>query len=430
MGHKCYNIIGDNLETFFLLIIGVVIYFRRRDVHMVRTVGTTVRGIRAPIIKEGDDLVNIVVDSVLKSMHAENFTLKDKDVIGITESLVARAQGNYASIDHIAKDVSGKFEGDFAVVFPILSRNRFSLVLKGLAMSGKKIYLFLSYPSDEVGNHLMDIDMMDEAGVNPYTDILSEEKYRKLFGEHVVHPFTGIDYVKMYKDLAINDNIEIFLANDARAALKYTKEVLVANVHDRNRTKKMLLQAGAKTVYGLDDLLIKPINGSGFNPDYGLLGSNTATDSTIKLFPRDCQQVVEDIQSLIKEKTGKNIEVMVYGDGAFKDPMGKIWELADPVVSPGYTKGLEGTPDEIKLKYIADNELKGLSDEDMIKAIKDKIKNKDCNNNERTPGEKIGTTPRQVTDLLGSLCDLTSGSGDKGTPIVLIQGYFDSYACE
>lgn len=396
---------------------------------MVRTVGTTVRGIRAPIIKEGDDLVNIVVDSVLKSMHAEKFILKDKDVIGITESLVARAQGNYASVEHIAKDVNSKFKGDFAVVFPILSRNRFSLVLKGLAMSGKKIYLLLSYPSDEVGNHLMDIDMMDEVGVNPYTDVLSEEKYRILFGDHVMHPFTGIDYVKMYKDLAVNDNIEIILANDARAALNYTKEILVANVHDRYRTKKLLLKAGAETVYGLDDLLAQSIDGSGFNPDYGLLGSNTATDTTIKLFPRDCQQVVESIQSLIKEKTGKNIEVMVYGDGAFKDPMGKIWELADPVVSPGFTKGLEGTPDEIKLKYIADNELKDLCEADMEEAIRDKIKNKN-GNNERTPGEKIGTTPRQVTDLLGSLCDLTSGSGDKGTPIVLVQGYFDSYACE
>lgn len=395
---------------------------------MARTVGTTVRGIRAPIIREGDDLVNIVVDSVLKSMHVEKFTLNDRDVIGITESLVARAQGNYASVEHIAKDVSKKFGGDFAVIFPILSRNRFSLILKGLAMSGRKIYLFLSYPTDEVGNYLMDIDMMDEAGVNPCIDILSEEKYRELFGIHVAHPFTGIDYVKMYKDLAVNDNIEIFLANDARAALKYTKEILVANIHDRYRTKKLLLKAGAVTAYGLDELLTRPVNGSGFNPDYGLLGSNTATDTTIKLFPRGCQKVVEDIQGLMREKTGKNIEIMVYGDGAFKDPMGKIWELADPVVSPGYTKGLEGTLNEIKLKYIADNELSNLRDKDMDEAIKNKIKNKDSN--EGAPGEKIGTTPRQVTDLLGSLCDLTSGSGDKGTPIVLIQGYFDSYACE
>ena len=395
---------------------------------MARTVGTTVRGIRAPIIKEGDNLVNIVVDSVLKSMHAEKFVLNDRDVIGITESLVARAQGNYASVEHIAKDVNTKFKGDFAVVFPILSRNRFSLILKGLAMSGKKIYLFLSYPSDEVGNYLMDIDMMDEAGVNPCTDILSEEKYRQLFGKHVAHPFTGIDYVKMYKDLAVNDNIEIFLANDSRVALEYTKEILVANIHDRHRTKRLLLKAGATTVYGLDELLTEPVNGSGFNPDYGLLGSNTATDTRIKLFPKDCQEVVESIQGLMREKIGKNIEVMVYGDGAFKDPMGKIWELADPVVSPGYTKGLEGTSNEIKLKYVADNEFSGLDSRDTAEAIKNKIKNQD--NGKRTPGEKIGTTPRQITDLLGSLCDLTSGSGDKGTPIVLIQGYFDSYACE
>lgn len=395
---------------------------------MERTVGTTIRGIRAPIIKEGDDLINIVVDSVLKSMNAEKFILEDRDVIGITESLVARAQGNYASIEHIAKDINTKFKGDFAVVFPILSRNRFSLVLKGLALSGKKIYLFLNYPSDEVGNYLMDIDMMDEAGVNPCTDVLSEEKYRQLFGEYVVHPFTGIDYVKMYKGLAIDSNIEIFLANDARAALKYTKEILIANIHDRHRTKRLLLKAGATNVYGLDELLTKSIDGSGFNPDYGLLGSNTATDTTVKLFPKDCQEVVESIQSLMREKTGKNIEVMVYGDGAFKDPMGKIWELADPVVSPGYTKGLEGTLDEIKLKYVADNEFSNLDGRDMAEAIKDKIKNK--GNNERLSGEKIGTTPRQITDLLGSLCDLTSGSGDKGTPIVLIQGYFDSYACE
>ncbi len=395
---------------------------------MARTVGTTVRGIRAPIIKEGDNLVNIVVDSVLKSMHAEKFVINDRDVIGITESLVARAQGNYASVEHIAKDVNTKFKGDFAVVFPILSRNRFSLILKGLAMSGKKIYLFLSYPSDEVGNYLMDIDMMDEAGVNPCTDILSEEKYRQLFGKHVAHPFTGIDYVRMYKDLAVNDNIEIFLANDSRVALEYTKEILVANIHDRHRTKRLLLKAGATTVYGLDELLTEPVNGSGFNPDYGLLGSNTATDTRIKLFPKDCQEVVESIQGLMREKIGKNIEVMVYGDGAFKDPMGKIWELADPVVSPGYTKGLEGTSNEIKLKYVADNEFSGLDSRDTAEAIKNKIKNQD--NGKRTPGEKIGTTPRQITDLLGSLCDLTSGSGDKGTPIVLIQGYFDSYACE
>jgi len=395
---------------------------------MIRTVGTTVRGLRAPIIKEGDDLVSIVVDSVLKSMDAEKFTLNDRDVIGVTESLVARSQGNYASVDDIAEDVNKKFDGDFAVVFPILSRNRFSLILKGLAMTGKKIYLFLNYPSDEVGNHLMDVDMMDDAGINPYTDVLTEEKYREIFGEHVAHPFTGIDYVKMYKELAVNDNIEIFLANDPRVALNYTKEVLVANIHDRKRIKKLLLKSGATNVYGLDEVLNESVNGSGFNPEYGILGSNTATHTKIKLFPKNSQETVETIQSLLKEKTGKNIEVMVYGDGAFKDPVGKIWELADPVVSPGYTKGLEGTPNEIKIKYVADNELSNLNSDEMTDAIKKKINEK--GNDEGHLGQKLGTTPRQITDLLGSLCDLTSGSGDKGTPIILIQGYFDSYAVE
>jgi len=404
------------------------VYYRRRDVYMIRTVGTTVRGLRAPIIKEGDDLVSIVVDSVLKSMDAEKFTLNDRDVIGVTESLVARSQGNYASIDDIAADVNKKFEGDFAVVFPILSRNRFSLILKGLAMTGKKVYLFLNYPSDEVGNHLMDVDMMDDAGINPYTDVLTEEKYREVFGEHVAHPFTGIDYVKMYKELAVNDNIEIFLANDPRVALNYTKEVLVANIHDRKRIKKLLLKSGATNVYGLDEVLNESVNGSGFNPEYGILGSNTATHTKIKLFPKNSQETVETIQSLLKEKTGKNIEVMVYGDGAFKDPVGKIWELADPVVSPGYTKGLEGTPNEIKIKYVADNELSNLNSDEMTDAIKKKINEK--GNDEGHLGQKLGTTPRQITDLLGSLCDLTSGSGDKGTPIILIQGYFDSYAVE
>jgi len=395
---------------------------------MIRTVGTTVRGLRAPIIKEGDDLVSIVVDSVLKSMDAEKFTLNDRDVIGVTESLVARSQGNYASVDDIAEDVNKKFDGDFAVVFPILSRNRFSLILKGLAMTGKKIYLFLNYPSDEVGNHLMDVDMMDDAGINTYTDVLTEEKYREIFGEHVAHPFTGIDYVKMYKELAINDNIEIFLTNDPRVALNYTKEVLVANIHDRKRIKKLLLKSGATNVYGLDEVLNESVNGSGFNPEYGILGSNTATHTKIKLFPKNSQETVETIQSLLKEKTGKNIEVMVYGDGAFKDPVGKIWELADPVVSPGYTKGLEGTPNEIKIKYVADNELSNLNSDEMTDAIKKKINEK--GNDEGHLGQKLGTTPRQITDLLGSLCDLTSGSGDKGTPIILIQGYFDSYAVE
>ncbi|MGY0373152.1 coenzyme F420-0:L-glutamate ligase [Clostridium sp. JNZ J1-5] len=396
---------------------------------MARTIGTTVRGVRAPIIKEGDDLVNIVVDSVLKSMEAEKFTINDRDVIGITESLVARAQGNYASIEDITADINKKFQGDFAVIFPILSRNRFSLILKGLAMSKKKIYLFLNYPSDEVGNHLMDVDMMDEAGVNPYTDILTEEKYRELFGEKVAHPFTGIDYVQMYKDIATDGNIEIFLANDPRVALNYTKEILVANIHERNRTKRLLKKAGAKNVYSLDEILNESIDGSGFNPEYGVLGSNMATDTKLKLFPRDCKETVESIQRIMKEKTGKNVEVMVYGDGAFKDPSGKIWELADPVVSPGYTDGLKGTPNEIKLKYVADNELSALDGKDITEAMKKKIMSKK-DNQSSSQGEKLGTTPRQITDLLGSLCDLTSGSGDKGTPIVLIQGYFDNYADE
>ncbi|WP_138206815.1 coenzyme F420-0:L-glutamate ligase [Haloimpatiens lingqiaonensis] len=395
---------------------------------MARAVGTTVRGVRAPIVKQGDDLVNIVVESILRAMKDEKFSINDRDIIGVTESLVARAQGNYASIKDIAEDVNKKFQGDIAVIFPILSRNRFSLILKGLVSSGKKIYLFLNYPSDEVGNHLMNVDKMDELGVNPYTDVLTEERYRELFGHKVNHPFTGIDYVEMYKSIAIDNNIEIILANDPRAALKYTKEILVANIHDRNRTKKLLKKAGAKTVYGIDEILNESINGSGFNPDYGLLGSNLATDTTIKLFPRNCRKTVEDIQKGIKEKTGKNVEVMVYGDGAFKDPVGKIWELADPVVSPGYTDGLKGTPNEIKLKYIADNELKNLNAKDMAEAMKKKIMEK--TSNEGSEGEKLGTTPRQLTDLLGSLCDLTSGSGDKGTPIVLIQGYFDSYAVE
>ncbi|NEZ46337.1 F420-0--gamma-glutamyl ligase [Clostridium niameyense] len=396
--------------------------------NVVRTIGTTVRGVRAPIVKQGDDLINIVVESVLRSAENEKFSINDKDVIGVTESLAARAQGNYASVEDIASDANKKFQGDFAVVFPILSRNRFSLILKGLAMTGKKIYLILNYPSDEVGNHLMDVDKMDEAEINPFTDVLTEKRYREIFGEKVSHPFTGIDYVQMYKDIAINDNIEVILANDPRVALKYTKEVLVANIHERNRTKRLLKKAGAKSVYGLDEILNNSINGSGFNKDYGVLGSNLATDTKLKLFPRDCEKMVQSIQKKMKDKTGKNVEVMIYGDGAFKDPVGKIWELADPVVSPGYTEGLRGTPNEIKLKYIADNELSNLSGEDIAEAMKKKILDK--SKEKTSEGEKLGTTPRQITDLLGSLCDLTSGSGDKGTPIVLIQGYFDNYSVE
>lgn len=392
---------------------------------MIRTVGTTARGIRTPIIKEGDDLVNIVVDSLLKATTTENFSLKDRDVLGITESLLARAQGNYTNADAIAKDIRSKFPSTIGLVFPILSRNRFSVILKGIISSGRKVVLLLSYPSDEVGNHLMDIDKMDILNINPYTDVLTESDYRKLFGEKVVHPFTGIDYVDIYKEIG-KDNIEIIFSNNPKTILNYTKDVLVANVHDRHRTKGILKQAGANIIYGLDDILNSPIDGSGYNPEYGVLGSNLASQSDLKLFPRDSQIFVEKVQKKLKGITGKNIEVMVYGDGAFKDPIGKIWELADPVVSPGYTKGLEGTPNELKLKYIVDTELDDLKGEEVIKAVKKKISDKENN----IPSESLGTTPRRLTDLLGSLCDLISGSGDKGTPVVLIQGYFDNYATE
>lgn len=395
---------------------------------MKRMVGTTVRGIRTPIVKEGDNLVNIVVDSVLKASESEGFKLNDKDVIAVTESLVSRAQGNYASLDDIAEDINRKFEGDIAVVFPILSRNRFANIFNGIVRSGKKIYLFLNYPSDEEGNSLMDVEKMDESGINPYVDVLSEDKYREIFGEKVLHPFTGIDYVEMYRELARDGKIEIYLSNDPRAALKYTKEVLVANIHERKRTKKMLLKAGAEKVLCLDEILNESVNGSGFNADYGILGSNLSTGDKVKLFPRDCEEFVYKIQDIVKEKTGKNVEVMVYGDGAFKDPVGKIWELADPVVSPGYTKGLMGTPNEIKIKYIADNELESLKGEELNAAMRKKIMEKESNLVGKA--ESLGTTPRQLTDLLGSLCDLTSGSGDKGTPVVLVQGYFDNYAAE
>lgn len=394
---------------------------------MVRTVGTTSRGIRTPIVKKGDDLVNIVVDSLLKAASSENFNINDRDVLGITESLLARAQGNYATADAIGKDIELKFPSTVGLVFPILSRNRFSIILKGIISSGRKVVLLLSYPSDEVGNHLMDVDKMDELKINPYTDILTESDYRSLFGEKVVHPFTGVDYVNIYKEIG-KENIEIVFSNNPRTILNYTKDVLVANVHDRHRTKRILKEAGANIIYGLDDILNSSIDGSGYNPEYGVLGSNLASEHEIKLFPRDCQPFVESVQKKIKEKTGKNIEVMVYGDGAFKDPVGKIWELADPVVSPGYTNGLKGTPNELKLKYIVDTELDDLRGNEVIEAVKKKINNK--SNHMVGQEESLGTTPRKLTDLLGSLCDLTSGSGDKGTPIVLIQGYFDNYATE
>ncbi|HZX46730.1 MAG TPA: coenzyme F420-0:L-glutamate ligase [Clostridia bacterium] len=395
---------------------------------MARTVGTTVRGIRAPIISKGDDPVKIVVDSITAAMASDKFDLMDRDVIGITESFVARAQGNYASLEDIAFDVKSKFSGEIAVVFPILSRNRFSLVLKGIAMGVPKVYLFLKYPSDEIGNPLMDIERLYEAGINPYTDVLDEKKYRELFGENVPHPFTGIDYVSYYKGVAENGNIEIILANNPTIALDYAEEILTADVHTRYRTKRILKEAGAKKVYGLDDLLTKPVNGSGYNPEFGLLGTNKATETSIKLFPRDCKKVVDQVQKAILERTGKHVEVLIYGDGAFKDPRCKIWELADPVVSPGYTDGLRGTPSEIKIKYIADNDLKGLDGSEKEEAIKERIKQKGKHLVGRD--EALGTTPRQLTDLLGSLCDLTSGSGDKGTPIVIVQGYFDDYAKE
>lgn len=394
---------------------------------MSRTIGTTVRGIRTPIVKEGDDLINIVVESVLAAVDSDNIKLRDKDVIGVTESLVARAQGNYATVDAIGKDIAKKFPEDIGIIFPILSRNRFSILLKGIAKSDRKIHLLLSYPSDEVGNHLMDIDKMDELKINPFSNILTEQDYRRLFGEEVLHPFTGIDYVQMYKDL-VGENISIYFANDPRTILNYSKDVLVANIHDRARTKRILKEAGANIVLGLDDILTTSVDESGYNPEYGLLGSNLASDSEVKLFPRNCNYYVEEIQKILHEKTGVNVEVMVYGDGAFKDPVGKIWELADPVVSPGHTDGLIGVPNELKLKYVADNELDSLSGEEAVLAMKKKIYSKDVDL--LGQAESLGTTPRRITDLLGSLCDLTSGSGDKGTPVVLIQGYFDNFATE
>jgi F420-0:gamma-glutamyl ligase len=392
----------------------------------MRTVGVTSRGIRAPIIKKGDDLCKIVVDSVLNASKNEGFELKDRDVLGITESVVARSQGNYATLDNIASDVKAKFGENATVglIHPILSRNRFSMILKGISMGVKKLYIQLSYPSDEVGNPLVSWDVLDEHGINPYTDVFTAEEFKKKLGD-VKHPFTGVDYIEFYKEIS-GGKADIILANDALEILKYTKNVINADLHPRERKKRRLLKAGAEKVFGLHELMTAPVDGSGFHPDYGLLGSNLATDTSIKLFPRDCQELVTKIAAEMKEKTGKNIEVMVYGDGAFKDPVGGIWELADPVVSPGCTPGLIGTPNEIKMKYIADNQLNHLSGEDAADAMREVIRKKSDNliNNMASQG----TTPRQLTDLLGSLCDLTSGSGDKGTPIILIQGYFDNYA--
>jgi len=392
-----------------------------------RLVGTVSRGIRGPIIREGDDLAKIVSESVLKAAESEGFSLRDRDVIAVTESVVARAQGNYATAEAIGKDICAKFGGEtVGVVWPILSRNRFAICLRGIAMGCKKVVLMLSYPSDEVGNHLVSIDELDELGVNPYSDVLTLERYRELFGNKV-HEFTGVDYVQYYSDVITEAGaeVEVIFANHATDILKYTDNVLAADIHTRERTKRLLRSAGAKTVYGLDEILTTPIDGSGYNRHYGLLGSNKATENTIKLFPRNCRDLVFDVQKRILEATGKHVEVMVYGDGAFKDPQGKIWELADPVVSPAYTNGLIGTPNELKLKYLADNDFANLSGEELRAAIAESIKAKESDLVGNMASE--GTTPRQLTDLIGSLCDLTSGSGDKGTPIVLVQGYFDNY---
>ena len=397
---------------------------------MSRTIGTVSRGVRAPIIRSGDDLVKIVTDSVFEAAADAPFEIRNKDIIAMTEAIVARAQGNYASVDDIASDVRAKFpEGTVGVIFPILSRNRFAICLKGIARGAKKVVLMLSYPSDEVGNHLISLDLIDEKGVDPYKDVLDVKKYRELFG-YEKHRFTGVDYVEYYESLVRGEGAEceIIFANNPKAILGYTDAVLNCDIHTRQRTKRILKANGAKTVYGMDEILTAPVNGSGYNEKYGLLGSNKATEEQIKLFPRDCQSLVEDIQAKVLEKTGKLVEVMVYGDGAFKDPVGKIWELADPVVSPAYTKGLEGTPNELKLKYLADNDFASLSGDELKEAIKNEIQKKDENLVGNMASE--GTTPRQLTDLIGSLCDLTSGSGDKGTPIIYIQGYFDNYTTE
>jgi F420-0:gamma-glutamyl ligase len=395
---------------------------------MERMVGTQVRGIRAPIIKQGDDLVSVVIGSLEKALEPGCFVIKDRDVIGITESFVARSQGNYVTVDDIADEIREKFPGEIGVVSPILSRNRFSLILKGIARGADKVFLQLNYPCDEVGNHLMDVSIMDEHGLDPWQDVLTEYDYRRLFGNDVRHPFTGIDYIKMYKELAVNDNITILLANDPRCILEHTRNVLTADIHTRKRTQRILLQAGAKLVLGLEDLCSSPVEGRGYNPEYGLLGSNKAGDEKLKLFPRDGQAYVERIQSGIFERWGRHVEVMIYGDGAFKDPVGKIWELADPVVSPAYTKGLTGTPNELKLKYLADDRFSALDRSQLESVMKQTIREKE--NGPVDSMDSQGTTPRQLTDILGSLCDLTSGSGDKGTPIIHIQGYFDNFATE
>ena len=395
-----------------------------------RKVGTVSRGIRCPIIRQGDNLAEIAVKSVIEAAQEEGFSLRDRDVICITESVVARSQGNYASVEDIAADVKAKTGGGtVGVIFPILSRNRFAICLRGIAKGCRKIVLMLSYPSDEVGNALVSWDQVDEAGINPYSDVLDEKRYRELFGSNP-HEFTGVDYVSYYRELIENcgAEAEIIFANRPKTILDYTDTVITCDIHTRKRTKRILRDAGARVVLGLDDILTASVNGSGFNARYGLLGSNKATEDTVKLFPKECKDLVVEIQDSILKATGKHVEVMVYGDGAFKDPQGKIWELADPVVSPAFTDGLIGTPNELKLKYLADNEFAGLSGEALKDAISASIKAKDANLKGKMASE--GTTPRQLTDLIGSLCDLTSGSGDKGTPIVLVQGYFDNYTSE
>ena len=397
---------------------------------MGRMVGTVSRGLRAPIIHEGDDIASIVVDTVLEASKVENIELHDKDVVALTESIVARAQGNYASVDAIAKDVASKYsDNTIGVIFPILSRNRFAICLRGIAKGAKKIVLMFSYPSDEVGNHFIDYDLLDEKGVNPWTDVLTEADFREKFG-NPVHVFTGVDYIEYYSSLIkeCGAEVEVVFANNPTAILNYTDCVLNCDIHTRVRTKRLLKKAGAKIVYGMDEIMTASIDGSGYNDQYGLLGSNKSTEDTVKLFPRDCKALVDRIQKKLIEKTGKHIEVMVYGDGAFKDPVGKIWELADPVVSPGYTDGLEGTPNELKLKYLADNDFADLKGEELKKAISEAITKKDADLKGNMASQ--GTTPRRLTDLIGSLCDLTSGSGDKGTPIILVQGYFDNYVNE
>ena len=396
-------------------------------IKVERVVGTVARGIRCPIINEGDQIEQITVDSILKAVEVEGLEIQDRDIVAITESIVARAQGNYATLDHIAKDVTNKFGDDtIGVIFPILSRNRFANILRGIAKGAKKVVIMLSYPSDEVGNHLVDLDTLDEKGINPWTDVLTEQQFREHFG-YIKHTFTGVDYIDFYKSLVSQYGVEceIIFSNNPRTILEYTKSVLACDIHSRQRTKRILRANGVEKIYTLCDLLTESVDGSGYNAEFGLLGSNKSTDDGLKLFPRDCQPVVDNIQSMFKERTGKTIEVMVYGDGAFKDPAGKIWELADPVVSPAYTAGLDGVPNEVKLKYLADNNFSDLKGEALQKAISEFINNKE--DDLIGAAESQGTTPRKLTDLIGSLADLTSGSGDKGTPIVFIQGYFDNY---